>query len=110
MSRCIRDATINDLNSINNIYNYYVLNSTSTAQESPDNLNERTEWYKGLIAKRLPIIVAEINDEVVGWGSLCMFNERSAYRFCVENSVYIHKDQLCCAIGSDIMKELIKRA
>ena len=110
MSVYIRNATINDLNAINEIYNYYVLNSTSTAQEVLNNLSERTEWYNVLIAKRLPIIVAEINSEIVGWGSLCMFNERSAYRFCVEDSIYIDKTHLCRSIGSLIMQELIKRA
>jgi phosphinothricin acetyltransferase len=56
------------------------------------------------------VIVAEVNGEVVGWGSLSAYHSRSAYRRTVENSVYVHHQHHRRGIGSLLLKELIVRA
>ena len=105
----IRPATETDLAAINDIYNHYVLHATCTYQESPEPLDGRRQWFNHHGEKH-PVIVAELNGRVVGWGSLSAYHTRSAYRRTVENSVYIHHEHHRRGLGSLLLKELIVRA
>ena len=57
-----------------------------------------------------PVTVAEVDGQIVGWGALSPFHTRSAYRFTVENSVYVDHDCQRRGIGDAILKDLIARA
>ena len=105
----IRSATESDLAAINDIYNHYVLHSTCTYQEEPEPPEGRTGWFRHHGEKH-PVIVAEMDGEVVGWGSLSAYHSRCAYRHTVENSVYVHHQQQRRGIGSLVLQELIVRA
>jgi len=105
----LRQATESDLSTINDIYNYYVLRSTCTYQEEPELLNSRYEWFHAH-GPGYPVIVAECNAQIVGWGSLSPYHHRSAYRNTVENSVYVHPDWHRRGIGSLLLQDLITRA
>jgi L-amino acid N-acyltransferase len=109
MSGHIRAATESDLAAINDIYNHYVLHSTCTYQEEPEPLEGRRRWFSQHGGKH-PVIVAEADRQVVGWGSLSAYHPRSAYRHTVENSVYVHHQQHRRGIGSLLLQELIARA
>src|SRR5215469_4259817 len=106
MSTIIRSATESDLVAINDIYNHYVLHSICTYQEEPELLDSRRQWFQHHGPKH-PIIVAETDGRVVGWGSLSAFHERSAYRHTVEISVYVHHQYHRHGIGSILLQELI---
>jgi L-amino acid N-acyltransferase YncA len=56
------------------------------------------------------VIVAVVEEQVVGWGSLSAYHKRSAYRHTVENSVYIHHQHHRRGIGSLLLQELIVRS
>src|SRR5580693_8200181 len=88
-----------DLAAINDIYNHYVLHSTCTYQEEPEPIERRRDWFAHHGVPH-PIIVAEAEGEVVGWGSLSAFHARSAYRRTVEDSIYVHHEQQRRGIGS----------
>lgn len=105
----IRPATESDLVAINDIYNHYVLHSTCTYQEEPETIEARRQWFSHHGDKH-PIIVAEVDGQVVGWGSLSQYHPRSAYRRTVENSIYIHHEHHRRGIGSMLLGELIARA
>jgi phosphinothricin acetyltransferase len=105
----IRSATKADLTAINDIYNHYVLHSTCTYQEEPETMDNRQRWFERHDENH-PIIVAENDRQVVGWGSLSPYHARSAYRFTVENSVYVHHKLHGRGIGSLLLKELITQA
>lgn len=105
----IRPAKESDLVAINDIYNQYVLHSTCTYQEEPEPLDGRREWLSHHHEKH-PVIVAEVDGQVVGWGSLSAYHPRSAYRRTVENSVYVHHQHHRRGIGSLLLQELIIRA
>jgi phosphinothricin acetyltransferase len=105
----IRLATDADLVAINDIYNHFVLTCTCTYQEEPEPMEARRAWFKHH-GKHHPITVAEMDGQVVGWGSLSPYHHRCAYRFTVENSVYVHKDYHGKGIGSVLLKDLIDRA
>jgi L-amino acid N-acyltransferase len=101
-------ATRADLQPINDIYNHYVLHSTSTYQETLEPIEARDQWFSRHGPKH-PVTVAELAGRVVGWGSLSPFHSRSAYRRTVENSVYVHPEFLSRGIGSAILADLIQR-
>jgi len=105
----IRPATESDLVAINDIYNHYVQNSTSTYQEEPESLDNRRQWFRHH-GDKYPVIVAETGGQVVGWASLSAYHARSAYRHTVENSVYVHHEYHWRGIGSLLLHDLIVRA
>jgi L-amino acid N-acyltransferase len=109
MPHQIRLATESDLVAINDIYNHYVFHSTCTYQETPEPIEARREWFAHH-GDQHPITVAMLDDSVVGWGSLSAFRERSAYRFTVENSVYIHHEFHRRGIGTAVLADLLDRA
>ncbi len=105
----LRTATPADLPAINAIYNHYVLHSTCTYQTVPSTAEERAEWFAAHGEKH-PIIVAEEDGEVIGWGSLSKFHPRQAYENSVEDSVYLHHDWQGKGIGSVLLAELLRLA
>lgn len=105
----LRPATKTDLVAINAIYTHSVLHSTATYQTEPSSDAERSAWF-AWHGPRHPVIVAEIDGQVVGWGSLSLFHARAAFDRTVEVSVYIHHDFHRRGIGKAILAELLKRA
>jgi L-amino acid N-acyltransferase YncA len=104
-----RPAATDDLPSINDIYNHYVTRSTCTYQEIPEPLEARQAWF-ARHGPAHPVTVAEIDGRVVGWGSLSPYHSRSAYRFTVENSVYVNHEYHRQGIGAALLRDLIARA
>jgi phosphinothricin acetyltransferase len=105
----IRPATETDLAAVNDIYNHYVLHSTCTYQEEPEPPSGRYQWFHSHDPNH-PIIVAERDGQIVGWGALSPYHPRSAYRNTVENSVYVHPDWHRQGIGSLLLDNLIRLA
>lgn len=110
METChLRAATAADLAAINDIYNHYVVSSTCTYQLEPATREERAAWFAAHGPEH-PILVAELDGEVVGWGSLSTFHARAAFRRTVEDSVYIRHDRQRRGIGGALLAELVTRA
>jgi len=105
----IRNAVAKDLTAINDIYNYYVKNSTCTYQTELETTKERRAWFDEHDEAH-PVVVAESNNTVVGWASISKFRKREAYKPTVENSVYIHHDHFHKGIGTALLQEIIKLA
>ena len=105
----LRPATKADLPAINAIYNHYVLHSTCTYQTEPSTAEERLEWFRQHGEKH-PVIVAEEEGQVVGWGSLSRFHPRAAYGHSVEDSVYLHHEWLGRGVGGILLGELLRLA
>jgi L-amino acid N-acyltransferase YncA len=105
----IRSATLEDLPAINDIYNYFVLNSTCTYQEQPEQMHDRHAWFAAH-GPAHPITVALLAGEVVGWASLSPYHKRAAYRHTVENSVYVAHTHHNRGIGRLLLADLIDRA
>ena len=106
----LRLATADDLDAINDIYNYYVLRSTCTYQLEPETLEARRAWFGAHSPEKYPITVAELDGQVAGWGSLSKFRDRAAYDPTVEASVYIHHEFHRRGLGRLILVDLIDRA
>jgi L-amino acid N-acyltransferase YncA len=105
----IRNAEESDIEAINDIYNYYVLNSTCTAQIEAEAKEGREQWFVEHSGKYVAI-VAEWEGQVVGWGSLSKYHRRYAYWPTVEDSIYVKHEMLHKGIGKMLLEALIKKA
>jgi L-amino acid N-acyltransferase YncA len=110
----VRLATAADLAAINDIYNHYVANSTTTYDEQPMTMDERRQWLEGRQPIHPVTVATEFDaaghETVVGYGSLHTFRAKRGYRFTVENSVYVRPDRHRQGVGSDILADQITRA
>ncbi len=105
----IRPATIHDCPQIMAIYHHYVRTSTCTYQEEEDTLAEREAWFQRH-GERHPIFVAEANGRIAAWASLSPFHPRSAYRFTVEDSIYVDPESLGQGLGKRMLAHLVTTA
>jgi L-amino acid N-acyltransferase len=110
MSACsVRLATRADAGDINSIQNHYVVRSTATFLTDPLTLEQRLAWLEGR-PQAHPVVVAQADDSVVGWGSLEVFRGRPAYRHTAEFSIYVHHELHRRGIGRAILADLTTRA
>ncbi len=105
----IRPARVADCAAINDIYNHYVLHDTCTYQTEPETLAEREAWLARHGGVH-PVLVAEEASEVLAWGALSAFHPRAAYRFSVEDSIYVRHDCLRRGLGRSMLVELLSAA
>jgi phosphinothricin acetyltransferase len=105
----LRPAKLDDLAAINAIYNHYVEHSTCTYQTVLSTAQERRDWFDAHGPEH-PVIVAEENEIVIGWGSLSRFHPRQAYWHSVEDSVYIHHEHQGKGLGSLLLGRLVDLA
>ena len=106
----IRDYQIQDCKAIIEIINDAILNSTALYDYNIRTLNTQEAIFEEKLQKGFPVIVAEMNNEVVGFGYYSEFRFREAYKFTVEHSVYANKNAIGKGIGKLLLNELIERA
>ena len=106
----IRPACLSDCQAISSLYNYYVETSTATFALEPESLAERQAWFKQHDDNNLPILVAELDNQVVAFASLSFYHQRCAYRQTVEASIYVDHLFLSRGYGRLLMKELMDAA
>jgi L-amino acid N-acyltransferase YncA len=106
----IRDYQIQDCKAIIEIINDAILNSTALYDYNIRTLNTQEAIFEEKLHKGFPVIVAESNNEVVGFGYYSEFRFREAYKFTVEHSVYANKNAIGKGIGKLLLNELIETA
>jgi phosphinothricin acetyltransferase len=104
----IRPTTPADIPAITAIYAHAVRTGTATFELEPPTEDEMLRRYDKLRAGGFPYIVAEIDGAVAGYAYAGSFRERPAYRFTVEDSIYIAPDMQKRGVGKALMAELIK--
>lgn len=105
----LRPVESRDMAAVAEIYNHYVLHSTCTFAEQPEQQPYWDGWLKAHVGPH-PAIVAEYERRVVGWGTLSHWNTRCAYRFSVEDSVYVREGLHRRGVGRALLTELIRLA
>ena len=106
----IRDYKIQDCSAILDIINDAILHSTALYDYNVRTLVTQEAIFDEKIQKGFPVIVAEFNNEVLGFGYYSEFRFREAYKFTVEHSVYANKNAIGRGIGKLLLTELIERA
>ena len=106
----VREASEADLPVLLTIYNEVILNTTAVYTYEPQTMEARAAWYMDKIAARYPVFVAEGDGRVVGFSSYGPFRAWPAYKYTIENSVYVSEDQRGKGIGRMLIKPLIDSA
>lgn len=109
MSFIIRPATPDDLPAITEIYRESVLNGIATYEIDPPPLEEMTARYDTIRGNGYPYIVAEDARRLIGYAYASAFRMRSAYKFLVEDSIYLLPEARGKGAGKALLRELIGR-
>jgi L-amino acid N-acyltransferase YncA len=103
----IRPATVADLPSVTRIYEHAVRHGTATFELIPPDLAEITRRFDALMDGGFPYLVALLEGSVAGYAYAGPYRPRPAYRFTVENSVYLEPAIHRRGIGLQLMQRLI---
>ena len=107
----MRDATLEDLASIVEIYNSTIPSRIVSADTEPVSVEQRLPWFREHDPSRRPILVAEEEGEVVGWITLSDFYDgRPAYHSTAEIGIYVREGHRRRGIGGLMLEETIRRA
>lgn len=105
----LRPAAPADLPAIHAIYAHHVLHGLASFEEEPPGVEELTRRFRDVTRKGLPYLVAEYGYEVAGYGYCAPYRTRSAYRYALEDSIYLRHDMTGRGIGKRLLEELIRR-
>jgi L-amino acid N-acyltransferase YncA len=107
----LRDAEPRDIPDMREIYNHYVANSTVTFDEDALTLAEMRAKYKHVADLKYPWLVAvSPSGNVLGYAYVTPWKPKAAYRFTVENSIYLGPASTGKGLGAALMKELLARS
>jgi L-amino acid N-acyltransferase YncA len=107
----VRQAVLEDVPHIREIYNHYVLNSTVTFDEEPMSLSAMRKKLTTIDALGFPFIVAESpSGQILGYAYVYPWKEKAAYRYTVENSIYLGPAATGKGLGRELLNELIMRS
>jgi phosphinothricin acetyltransferase len=111
----VRPARPVDLPRIQEIYGHHVLHGLASFEETPPDLAEMTQRFEATLARGLPYLTAEAvpregpAPEILGYAYAGPYRPRPAYRFTVENSVYVAPGLEGRGVGRALLEELILR-
>ncbi|HET8729266.1 MAG TPA: GNAT family N-acetyltransferase [Alphaproteobacteria bacterium] len=105
----VRDAEEGDMVAVQAIYAHHVLHGLATFEEVPPSPAEMASRRDAILAAGLPYLVAEAEGRVVGYSYATTYRPRPAYRYAIEDSVYVADGLAGRGIGSALLGELIRR-
>ena len=108
MSIALRPATLADIPTITRIYAHAVTHGTASFELTPPDEAEMTRRMRHLIDNKFPYLVAEAEGRLAGYAYAALFRTRPAYRFTLENSVYVAPDMQRRGIGKILLDRLIE--
>jgi L-amino acid N-acyltransferase YncA len=109
VSIAIRDSAEGDVAAIQAIYAWHVLNGLASFEEVAPDTEEIARRRRDVLAGGFPHLVAEDEGQVLGYSYATLYRTRSAYRYTLEDSVYVHRDAAGRGIGRALLAELIAR-
>lgn len=105
----VRPAAAADFAAIHAIYAHHVLHGLASFEEEPPSLDELRRRFDEITRRGLPYLVAEFGGIVAGYGYCAEYRSRSAYRYTLEDSVYVRQDVQGRGVGTALLSELIRR-
>jgi L-amino acid N-acyltransferase YncA len=109
MPLLVRPSTPADLEALRDIYAHAVTQGTGTFELEVPDAAEMSRRRADVLSKGLPWLVAEAQGRVLGYAYANHFRPRPAYRFSVEDSVYLHPDAQGQGVGRALLAELVAR-
>lgn len=106
----IRAATEADIPEIQSIYAHHVLHGAGTFEEEPPSVEETAARFAKVMGHGWSWLVAVDATGVLGYAYYTQFRDRSAYRYCVEDSVYVREDVRGQGVGKALVARLIEDA
>lgn len=103
----LRDAAEADIPEICEIYADEVLNGVSSWEEQPPSVDELSSRFNAIIEAGFPYRVVEIEATIAGYSYASAYRPRSAYRYTVENTIYVHKDYRGLGLGRLLLEDLL---
>jgi phosphinothricin acetyltransferase len=104
----LRPATAADVATITAIYRPAVLHGTASFELEPPEEAEMLSRFQAVTGAGYPYFVASLDGRVVGYAYVSAYRARPAYRFTVENSIYIAPEAQGKGVGSLLLKALIE--
>ncbi len=105
----IRPSTADDLQVLTAIYGWHVRHGTGTFEIDPPSVAEMAQRRADVLDNGLPYLVLEEKGVVCGYAYANQFRPRPAYRFCLEDSVYLAADKAGRGFGRLLLTELLAR-
>ena len=105
----IRPSRDEDVPAIAAIYRHHVLHGVASFEEVPPDAAEIARRRGEIVGRGLPYLVAERAGRVVGYCYAGLFRPRVAYRFTVEDSVYVEADEIGRGLGRALLEQVISR-
>ncbi len=102
----IRRAVPEDVPAITDIYNEAILTTTATFDIEPKSVADRVQWLESH-DERHPVLVAVVDDQVVGWASLTSWSDRRAYDDTAETTFYVHSTHRGRGIGRRLKEAIV---
>jgi phosphinothricin acetyltransferase len=106
----IRHAMEADVPDMQAIYAYHVLHGTGTFEEEPPSVEEMLARFHKVVDRGYVWLAATDATGVLGYGYYTPFRDRSAYRFTVEDSIYVREDVRGQGVGKALVSRLIELA
>ncbi len=103
----IRPARLDDIPAVTAIYAHAVTHGTASFELEPPTEAEMTQRMQSLLAGSFPYIIAESDGGVVGYAYAALYRTRPAYRFSVEDSVYVDPKAQRLGIGRILLDRLV---
>ena len=103
----LRPAADGDVAAITEIYAHHVRQGVASFEETPPDEGEMRRRKIAILERSLPYLVAEIDGVVAGFAYAAPYRDRSAYRYAVENSIYVSDRFQRLGIGARLLQEII---
>jgi phosphinothricin acetyltransferase len=105
----IRDSTRADMAHVRRIYAHHVENGLASFEEEAPSEHELARRRADVLGRDLPYLVADLNGAIAGYTYAAPYRARPAYRYTVENSVYVDHVLARRGIGSALLGALVAR-
>jgi len=103
-----RNATIDDLPIIVDIYNSTIPSRTVTGDTVPVSVDDKIDWFNEHTPEKRPLWIVEYKSKTCGWVSLQSFYGRPAFNATAEISIYLHENYRGKGIGKKILNKVIE--
>jgi L-amino acid N-acyltransferase YncA len=107
MSLTIRACVERDIAAVTEIYGHHVLHSAATFEVEPPDAAEMARRWRSIVEAGYPYVVADEDAHVVGYAYASAYRPRPAYRYTVENSVYVRPGCERRGVGRALMRALL---